>query len=177
MVLRQQLVLNQTADSFIDAPTTDSIVSKDNQAFYDAQQQTQDALSFADSLNPQSPTFTPTAPEPVSGTPGVGKPGEVNPYGTTPTAPEPVSGTPGVGKPGEVNPYGTTPTAPAAGISYDIGIGDSGITSSPTLTDDLKTLKAPETKAVAPVEKANKAPVIKYFNQKALFPVHIQDQV
>jgi len=54
----------QTADSFIDAPTTDSIVSKDNQAFYDAQQQkqTQDAFSFADSLNPQGPTYTTIAP-------------------------------------------------------------------------------------------------------------------
>ena len=137
----------QTADSFIDAPTTDSIVSKDNQAFYDAQQQTQDALSFADSLNPQGPTFTPTAPEPVSGTPGVGKPGEVN-------------------------PYGTTTTAPAAGTGYDIGIGDTGITSSSTSApktfalpkgvEDFRNLKAPEAKAVAPVEKAKKAPVVKY---------------
>ena len=135
----------QTADSFIDAPTTDSIVSKDNQAFYDAQQQTQDALSFADSLNPQGPTFTPTAPEPVSGTPGVGKPGEVN-------------------------PYGTTTTAPAAGIGYDIGIGDTGITSSPTLTDDFRPLKAPEKKAVAPVKTTIETPKAVKYKPEGIVP-------
>ena len=113
----------QTADSFIDAPTTDSIVSKDNQAFYDAQQQKQDSFL----------------------------------------------GTPGVGKPGEVNPYGT---ATAAKTNYDIGIGDTGIASSSTSVpktfalpkgvEDFRNLKAPETKTVTPVEKAIKAPVVTY---------------
>ena len=108
----------QTADSFIDAPTTDSIVSKDNQAFYDAQQQTQNAFL----------------------------------------------GTPGVGKPGEVNPYGTTT---AAETNYDIGIGDTGIASSATSVpktfalpkgvEDFRNLKAPEKKEVAPVKTTKKA--------------------
>jgi len=57
---------------------------------------------------------------------------------------------------------GLTPTAPAAGVGYDIGIGDTGITSSPTLTEDFRFLEAPV--KTVPV----KAPVVKKYDTSSL---------
>jgi len=62
---------------------------------------------------------------------------------------------------------GLTPTAPAAGVGYDIGIGDTGITSSPTLTEDFRFLEAPV--KTAPVKTpVVKTPVVKKYDTSSL---------
>ncbi len=97
----------QYADSFIDAPRTDSIVSSANQAEYnrlaDASALFNREKAFGDMDTPTTnlglgttpPAFELSgrrpSPTPTLGTPGVGKPAEVNPY-VMPLTPTPSAG-------------------------------------------------------------------------------------